>query len=255
MKGYVTKSLLFLACLFFLTMNALAANPSSLADGAQLLKGSERIAVLNEIGSIEKKYGVRLAVVTVKTTNNVKIGDYANQLLDSTYKDGKNGSMVLVLAMDTRDYYLATDTAMRQRISDKGGIPALEEKFLPLLKKNQYADAFKAYAVETGELLAYYEANGEAYDPQDQFSLTALVIALVLGIGGGFLIRRYLISTMSNVAPALAASAYLDEDSFDLMEKEDTFLFMTVSRTPKANDDSDRHDSTDDNHGGGGGKF
>lgn len=135
MKGYVTKSLLFLACLFFLAMNVLAANPSSLADGAQLLKGSERIAVLNELGNIEKKYGVRLAVVTVKTTNKVKIGDYANQLLDSTYKDGKNGNMVLVLAMDTRDYYVATDKAMRQRISDKGSLPVLEEKFLPLLKE------------------------------------------------------------------------------------------------------------------------
>ena len=252
MKGYVTKSLQFLACLFFLTMNALAANPSSLADGAQLLKGSERIAVLNEIGSIEKEYGVRLAVVTVKTTNNVKIGDYANQLLDSTYKDGKNGSMVL--AMDTRDYYLATDTAMRQRISDKGGIPALEEECLPLLKEKKYADAFKAYALETGELLAYYEANGKAYDPHDAFSWTALLIALILGIGGGFLIRRYLINTMSNVVPALAASAYLDENSFDLMEKEDTFLFMNVSRTAKAKK-SERHDSTDEKHGGGGGKF
>lgn len=252
MKGYVTKSLRFLACLFFLTMNALAANPSSLADGAQLLKGSERIAVLNEIGSIEKEYGVRLAVVTVKTTNNVKIGDYANQLLDSTYKDGKNGSMVL--AMDTRDYYLATDTAMRQRISDKGGIPALEEKCLPLLKEKKYADAFKAYALETGELLAYYEANGKAYDPHDAFSWTALLIALILGIGGGFLIRRYLINTMSNVVPALAASAYLDENSFDLTEKEDTFLFMNVSRTAKAKK-SERHDSTDEKHGGGGGKF
>lgn len=252
MKGYVTKSLQFLACLFFLTMNALAANPSSLADGAQLLKGSERIAVLNEIGSIEKEYGVRLAVVTVKTTNNVKIGDYANQLLDSTYKDGKNGSMVL--AMDTRDYYLATDTAMCQRISDKGGIPALEEKCLPLLKEKKYADAFKAYALETGELLAYYEANGKAYDPHDAFSWTALLIALILGIGGGFLIRRYLINTMSNVVPALAASAYLDENSFDLTEKEDTFLFMNVSRTAKAKK-SERHDSTDEKHGGGGGKF
>lgn len=252
MKGYVTKSLQFLACLFFLTMNALAANPSSLADGAQLLKGSERIAVLNEIGSIEKEYGVRLAVVTVKTTNNVKIGDYANQLLDSTYKDGKNGSMVL--AMDTRDYYLATDTAMRQRISDKGGIPALEEKCLPLLKEKKYADAFKAYALETGELLAYYEANGKAYDPHDAFSWTALLIALILGIGGGFLIRRYLINTMSNVVPALVASAYLDENSFDLTEKEDTFLFMNVSRTAKAKK-SERHDSTDEKHGGGGGKF
>lgn len=208
--------------------------------------------MLNEIGSIEKEYGVRLAVVTVKTTNNVKIGDYANQLLDSTYKDGKNGSMVL--AMDTRDYYLATDTAMRQRISDKGGIPALEEKCLPLLKEKKYADAFKAYALETGELLAYYEANGKAYDPHDAFSWTALLIALILGIGGGFLIRRYLINTMSNVVPALAASAYLDENSFDLTEKEDTFLFMNVSRTAKAKK-SERHDSTDEKHGGGGGKF
>lgn len=177
---------------------------------------------------------MRLAVVTVKTTDNVKIGDYANQLLDSTYKDGKNGNMVLVLAMDTRDYYLATDTAMRQRISDKGGIPALEEKCLPLLKEKKYADAFKAYALETGELLAYYEANGKAYDPHDAFSWTALLIALVLGIGGGFLIWRYLISTMSNIAPALAASAYLDENSFNLTEKEDIFLFMNVSRTAKA---------------------
>ena len=253
MKGYVTKSLLFLACLFFLAMNVLAANPSSLADGAQLLKGSERIAVLNELGNIERKYGVRLAVVTVKTTNKVKIGDYANQLLDSTYTDGKNGNMVLVLAMDTRDYYVATDKAMRQRISDKGSLPVLEEKFLPLLKEKKYAEAFKVYALESGELLAYYEANGKAYDPHDAFSWTALLIALAL-IGGGFLIRRYLISTMSNVAPALAASAYLDEDSFDLTEKEDTFLFMNVSRVAKAKK-SGRNDSTDENHGGGGGKF
>ncbi|WP_287065513.1 TPM domain-containing protein [Megasphaera sp.] len=252
MKGYVTKSLLFLACLFFLAMNVLAANPSSLADGAQLLKGSERIAVLNELGNIERKYGVRLAVVTVKTTNKVKIGDYANQLLDSTYTDGKNGNMVL--AMDTRDYYVATDKAMRQRISDKGSLPVLEEKFLPLLKEKKYAEAFKAYALESGELLAYYEANGKAYDPHDAFSWTALLIALALGIGGGFLIRRYLISTMSNVAPALAASAYLDENSFDLTEKEDTFLFMNVSRVAKAKK-SGRNDSTDENHGGGGGKF
>ena len=254
MKGYVTKCMLFLVCLFFLTMNALAANPSSLADGAQLLKGSERIAVLNEIGNVEKKYGVRLAVVTVASTKQVKIGDYANQILDSTYKDGKNGKKVLVLAMDTREYYIATDKTMRQRITDKGGIPALEEQFLPLLKEKKYADAFKAYASESGELLAYYEANGKAYDPHDQFSVTALAIALVLGIVGGFLIRRYLISTMSNVAPALAASAYLDEDSFDLVEKDDTFLFMNVSRVAKAKKE-ERHDSTDSSHGGGGGKF
>lgn len=43
--------------------------------------------------------------------------------------------MVLVLAMDTRDYYIATDKAMKERITDAKGIPALEENSCPLSKE------------------------------------------------------------------------------------------------------------------------
>lgn len=251
MKNYAAKCTLLLAFLFLLTVTALAADTPSLADQAKVLSGSEKIAVMNEISSVEKKYGVRVAVVTVPTTDKVKIGDYANKLLDSTFTDGKNGNIVLVLALDTRDFYVATDKQMKKRITTENGIPALQEKFLPSLKDGKYADAFKAYAKETGTLLAYYEENGKAYDPHSGFSVLALVIALVLGIGGGYLYRRYLISTMSNVTPAAAASAYLDQDSFHLSEKEDTFLYLNVTRTPKAK----KQDSTDEDHGGGGGKF
>lgn len=252
MKKYAVKLTMILAFIVLLAFPVLAADTPNLVDGANLLQGSEKIAVMNELSSIEKKYGVRVAVVTVPSTNGVKIGDYANKLLDSTFKDGQNGSMVLVLAMDTRDFYISTDNKMREKITDKAGIPALQEKFLPSLKENKYADAFKAYAQESGTLLAYYEENGEAYDPDSGFSVLALVIALVLGIGGGFLFRRYLISTMSNVTPAVAAAAYLDEDSFQLIDKEDTFLYTNVSRVAKS---KPKHDSTDDEHGGGGGKF
>lgn len=233
MKKYVLPLFMFLAALF-LTVTAAASDVLGLHDGAKLLQTSERTAVMKELQDVEKRYGVGMAIITVPSTNKMKIGDYANKLLDSTFKDGKKGNMVLVLAMDTRDYYIATDKAMKERITDAKGIPALEEKFLPALKKSDYAGAFTAYARGVGEQLAYYEENGKAYDPKS-----------------GFLIRAGLIRGMSNVVPAPEANTYLDRESFELLDKEDTFLYMNVTRTPKAK----KNDSTDAGHGGGGGKF
>lgn len=250
MKKYVLPLFMFLAALF-LTVTAAASDVLGLHDGAKLLQTSERTAVMKELQDVEKRYGVGMAIITVPSTNKMKIGDYANKLLDSTFKDGKKGNMVLVLAMDTRDYYIATDKAMKERITDAKGIPALEEKFLPALKKSDYAGAFTAYARGVGEQLAYYEENGKAYDPKSGFSPLALVIALAIGGACGFLIRAGLIRGMSNVVPAPAANTYLDRESFELLDKEDTFLYMNVTRTPKAK----KNDSTDAGHGGGGGKF
>lgn len=156
MKKYVLPLFMFLAALF-LTVTAAASDVLGLHDGAKLLQTSERTAVMKELQDVEKRYGVGMAIITVPSTNKMKIGDYANKLLDSTFKDGKKGNMVLVLAMDTRDYYIATDKAMKERITDAKGIPALEEKFLPALKKSDYAGAFTAYARGVGEQLAYYE--------------------------------------------------------------------------------------------------
>ena len=84
-----------------------------------------------------------------------------------------------------------------------------------------------------------------------KIAVLALAIALAIGGACGFLIRAGLIRGMSNVVPAPAANTYLDRESFELLDKEDTFLYMNVTRTPKAK----KNDSTDASHGGGGGKF
>lgn len=44
---------------------------------------------MKELQDVEKRYGVGMAIITVPSTNKMKIGDYANKLLDSTFKDGK----------------------------------------------------------------------------------------------------------------------------------------------------------------------
>ena len=163
--------------------------------------------------------------------------------------------MVLLLSMKDRDWYISTDNGMRKMITDKAGIKALSGKFLPALKKNNYPEAFGQYAKGADELLAYYQKEGKPYDPANAFNPLALAIAAAVSLGIGFLVRRILIGQMNNVMPALEAGVYLDRDSFQLEENADNYLYMTVHRKPKKSRESAKADSTDEDHGGGGGKF
>ena len=184
-----------------------AAAAPSLSDGAHLLTPAEQAEVSAALQAVEQRYDVRIAVVTVASTKGTKAGTYAKQLLDRDYRDGKNGNMVLLLAMDRHDWYVATDKAMKERISNKKGIPYLKDAFLPPLKDGHYAKAFAAYGQSSAKLLAYYQEKGKAYDPADAFSPLALVVALVLAVGCGVAFRAYLIGKMSNVHKEAAADA------------------------------------------------
>ena len=221
MWKWLKETILAVVVVVLTTAGAAAAAPS-LSDGAHLLTPAEQAEVTAVLQDTEARYGVRVAVVTVASTKGVKAGTYANQLLDRDYKDGQNGNMVLLLAMDRHDWYVATDKAMKEKISNKKGIPYLKDAFRPL----------------------------------------ALAVALVLAVGGGVAFRAYLISRMSNVRQAAAADAYVDAGSFHLTDSRDTFVFMTVQHIAKArpaDDDLSDFDSDadcrDDDHGGGGGSF
>lgn len=68
---------------------------------------------------------------------------------------------------------------------------------------------------------------------------TTLVVSFVLALVAAGIFRYVLVSSMSNVASATKADAYLEQGTFALTEKEDTFLYKTVNRRakPKKNDD------------------
>ena len=226
------KLLRVLALLVFLLGMAVPGSAATalVLDQADLLRPQEEQALQQSLDQLDNKYQVRLAVVTVKNTGNVKPGEFANVMLDKI-KDS--------------------------RLTDKAGIKALSGKFLPDLKKNKYPEAFGQFAKGTDELLGYYQKEGKPYDPSAMFNPLALAIGAAIALGAGFLVRRVLIGRMNNVMPALEAGVYLDRDSFQLEEEADNYLYMTVHRQPKSKSESsdDSADSRDDDHGGGGGKF
>lgn len=240
-----------LLCLLLTTSLALAA---SIQDGARLLKPEQKAALEQRIQEIENAHQVKIGIVTMKSLKGASPKQTADTILDKQYAGGKNGSLVLLLAMESRDYYLSTDKAMQQAITNEGGFPYLKEAFLPELKEGHYAAAFAACLDTTEELLAYYEREGEPYDPASEFSPLALAAALALGFLTALGVRSTLEGMMSNVAYAPSADAYLKNDSVSITEKEDTFLYTTETRRPKPKS-SGGGSGGGSSHGGGGGKF
>ena len=163
----------------------------------------------------------------------MKIGDYADRVLDEQYGDGKNGNMVFVVAIDQRQWYIATDRTMRDKVSDTDGLKHIEDAVLPLLKKGNYMEAFEEYAHSSGQLLAYYNDQARPMISPMPFNGWIWRRRAVLAALAAMIFRSYLIMRMSNVRRATTADTYFDSHSFQLSEQTDTFLFLTVQRIPK----------------------
>lgn len=263
MKRLTQWLLVLFAMVAFLVGPTAMAEPLSLIDDAHLLTHKEQDEVENALKAVEKKHHVRLAVVTIDSLDdvdavNVKTPkEFTDWALDTEFHDGEKGNMVLTLIMDSRDWTISTDKQMRQKITDGAAIDHLSDAFLSDLKDGHYASAFKNYAGRADDMLTYYETEGEAYDPDDEFDYIYFGLAVLFALAGGFGLRQHLIAQMSNVRPALVADAYLDKDSFALTHESDTFLFMNVTRVKKEHHDRDNDNSSGggSSHGGGGGKF
>ena len=227
-------------------------------DEADLLTADEEKALDAKLAAVEQSHKVRILIGTMQDTGGAALGKVANNVVDQIPAD--SGTIVLLLSMKERDWYISTDNKMRTRITDGKGIEYLSGEFLPDLKEGKYAAAFTTFAATTDEMLTYYEKEGEPYDPANAFNLMAFGIALACALILGGIIYYMLCEYESNVRSAAEADAYLNHDSFQLTRSEDDFLYTTVTRRAKEKKESSSgsnvsSSSRDSSHGGGGGKF
>ena len=238
------------------TANALVSVAPGINIDAKLQSDLEK-----KLAAINAKYDVHVGVVFM---DRVSGGSTAEQLAKGIaeggngYEQGSRGSMVLLVAVNSRDYYVATGRNLNKIIPSKTGVKHIQDEILPLLKDSKFGEAAMKFA-DTAEMeLAYYEKEGEPYDPASGFSMMAALAALVVAALTWYGVRSYLIGQMSNVRDAAAADEYLDEGSFSLTYEEDTFLYTNVTSEPKSKGRSDESSSSSDDSGssgGGGGKF
>ena len=272
--------LIVMVCsLFIMTASCFAA--ASVVDNARLLSNTDAQAVTRAINQLEQKYNVRTGFVYLRDSKVTDLGKYTNTILEKNYRDGRNGNMVMIVNMATGKFYISTDNKMRTMISDTYGVKQIGNNVVTALKNKKYKDAILTYASQTEKQLAYYAANKKAMEApktaapavnaaagqkkaKEHNIPMAGAGAVVLGGLAAFLYGNSLKASMSNVANATQANEYMKEGSFKITNSDDTFMYFTYARVPKAKskaaaeDDVEDHftdDSSDDDHGGGGGSF
>ena len=122
---------ILLALALFL-MPAFAEAAGNLSDQAKLLSSTEKQIVETELSKMDEKYSVHMMIVTARSIPGGNIGTYANRYLDNNLK-GKNGNMVLMISMSSREWYISTDNAMRKKITDDKGIQQLANDMVPFM--------------------------------------------------------------------------------------------------------------------------
>lgn len=223
---------------------------AAIFDNSQTLSKSEIQSLTNKIKAVEQKHGIKIGVEFLKTIGNANISTAARELLNQHYGGAQNGGIIFLVVMDSRQWYVATDSKLNNFVNanDVGNY------LLPNLKDGDYFGACENFIDATDKYLTYYEQNGAAYDSTAGFNPMAAMAAVLLGILFGISVRSWLMGTMSNVHHETKATDYLKRETVKFIKNKDIYLFTNVERRPKPSGGgmSSRGGSSGGSSGGGG---
>ena len=206
----------------------------SVVDTAKILNKNQIQTLTAKIQQLEQKHKIRIGINFLKSIGGKNIDNVANEQLRKYFGDGQNGGIVLVVTMEPRNWNIALDAKLTQRILSYSDVAYHSDDFYNNLHENHFFDAANVYLDSVDALLNYYEANGTPYDRSQEFNPMALGMAILIAIVLGFAIRSWLIGSMSNIKFAKTATDYLKRESVRLTEQRDTYLYTNVSRRPKS---------------------
>ncbi|HZT37302.1 MAG TPA: TPM domain-containing protein [Bryobacteraceae bacterium] len=197
--------LLFLiaACAYAADVNRLEPQ-GYVSDFAGVLDAPTRAELERYCGSVEQATGAQMAIVTIDTTGDAPIEDFANALFRKwgIGKKGKDEGVMLLVAVRDRKWRIEVGYGLEPTLPDAFADDVGRE-MIPSLRQNDYGHALIAAAAEIGSRIA--QAKGVALNrslprrgppPRNElpipWPLLLLFLLILLGMfgrrsGGGFL--------------------------------------------------------------------
>ena len=250
MKKILLVILLALSICAF-SVNAVFAAMPRLVDDAELLTSSEKTELLSLLNEISERQNMDIVVVTVDSLGGKSPRAYADDYYD--YNGYGEDGVLLLIAMDSRDYYISTSGYGITALSD-AEIDYISDRFVSDLGKGSYASAFTTFAELCDDYISEAK-RGNSYP----FGKN-LLIFLVLGFVIAFIATAIMRSRLKSVRSKSGATDYVKQGSFRVTKSNDFFLYRTLTRVPRPKDNnsggsSTHRSSSGRSHGGGGGKF
>ena len=250
-------------------------------DDADLLTDEEETLLDTRIGQIFETYSYQVVIHTTTTFYNKKVAQYADDYYD--YNGYQDDGMVLVINMNSRDYYTSTKGKGISVFTDYAiydGDSYINKRIAPFLSKGKYYKALDIYLLNVETFLDGYNKNGEAYDNSNpaprtfknpfyyvSFSDFLVTEAVILAVSVAFMVfimKKHLAKARAPQKARTAADCVVP-GSVQVTGGGEYFVRKSVSKTAKASESSSsggrssgsstHSSSSGSSHGGGGGKF
>lgn len=223
-----------------------------LVDDADLLSESEESTLLEQLDTVSEARQLDVVVVTKQSLDGKTSTEYADDFYDyNGYGFGEErDGILLLIGMEDRDWAITT-TGKGIPIFTDAGQEYMTDKFVPYMSDGDFAKAFMTYADLCDQFIEQYDTNGAAYDvgnlPKSPFNVP---LALFGSVGGGLVVgliaATVMKSELKSVRAQAAAGAYTKPGSLHITDRNDLYLYNTVTRTRKPEPSSS-------SSGGGGG--
>ena len=238
-----------------------AASGDKIIDNANLLSDTE-IAILDEMASdLCDEYQIDVVILTVESTGGKKITPFADDYFDNNGLGAgpKDSGVILVLAMEDRDWALSTHGDAIPALTDYGQKQLMDD-VLPFLGDDEYFDGFQTYLSELDRYFQAYE-DGNPIDKSNNGPGAIWIIlgSVALGLLVGFITISIMKSGMKTIRAQSGASNYVKTGSYQLHKQRDIFVYSQTSKVKKSESSSGgsstQRSSSERSHGGSSGKF
>lgn len=237
--------------LAMLNTKASEVHPPRVVDEADLLTDEEENNLLASVDEMSERHQFDVVVVTLDSLEGEDIQNYAADYYDyNGYGMGDNyDGIMFIMSMEEREWFILTTGRGIDLFSDRE-IDSIGEDIVPYLSAGDYVTAFGMFADEVDLEVEFGEEDGS---PSILISLAA---GLVLGLIPAFIMR----GKLKSVHMQSSAGGYENRGSRNLTLQQDIFLYHTINRVPKPEENSSGGSTTFSgssgrSHGGRGGGF
>ena len=246
-----------------LTVQAYNANLPRVVDFADLLTDQEESSLEEIARSLYATYNMDVVILTVDSLGGKSPRSYAEEFYDGNQygADEAGSGVILLLAMETREWYISTCGNAVSAIPDHR-VDDLFDVMADDLSAGNYYGGFRSYL---NALPGYFRSGNSSGNSNhntgssDSIMSQQILISLAVGLACGGIGLLILRGMMNSKHAQSGATDYLNRGSYDLRVQRDMFLYSHITKTPRPKDNggssAGRSGGGGRSHGGGGGRF
>lgn len=239
-----------------------------MVDNAGLLSTEDAAPIESQLTDLGQKYDMHFVIVTDEDPDISSAMEVADDFFDyNGYGVGDDRSGVLLyINMSTHDVWISTRGFGITAFTD-AGINYILDQLVSGLGDEAYYETFETYITLCDDFMIQ-ALNGTPYDvdhmPSEPFPwIGGLIMCMALGAIVGLIYVLILRGQLKSVAPNESAEDYMVKGSMHMTNSREFFLYRTVSKTARPQENSSgggggsttHTSSSGATHGGGGRKF